>query len=212
MNEPVRVRLIYEKRGGACFVPHVSLATLFTRSALRAGLSLALTQGFSPHPRMSFGPELPAGVAALREPMDIWVNMSMDSLSAEDLLDRWNAALPEGFRLLEALFPGNDAPALGKVCQAALYWARSREDLTCPELLHWAQIHYGDSLLQAQGGLDINEDGRFDWISLVVAAPAQKGIGGWVKAMTAEGATAGWQDLNIVRAAIGAWDGARISL
>ncbi|MBQ6664010.1 MAG: DUF2344 domain-containing protein, partial [Synergistaceae bacterium] len=61
MYETVRVRLIYSKRGGACFVPHIALAQMFSRSASRAGLSLTMTQGFSPRAKISFGPELPAG-------------------------------------------------------------------------------------------------------------------------------------------------------
>ena len=67
-----RARLIYSKRGGACFVPHIALAQLFSRSASRAGLRLAMTQGFSPRAKISFGPELPAGVVALNEPADMF--------------------------------------------------------------------------------------------------------------------------------------------
>ncbi|MBR1671496.1 MAG: TIGR03936 family radical SAM-associated protein [Fretibacterium sp.] len=189
-----RVRLIYEKRGGACFVPHVSLASLFTRAALRAGLRLARTQGFSPHPRMSFGPELPAGVVALAEPVDVWLEGVPDGL-----LERWNAALPDGFRLRDAWLveedeaPGGGLPSLGKLCQAALYWVRGAGGLDA--LLAAARAFYGPSVLAAEG--------RGDWLSLTLAAPAQNGVGGWVKRMSADGTITGWQDLNIVRAAIG---------
>ena len=69
----MRIRLVYEKRGGACFVPHVSLAQVFIRSAFRINLNFEMTQGFSPRPKMSFGPELPAGVVALDEPVDIYL-------------------------------------------------------------------------------------------------------------------------------------------
>ena len=91
----VRVRVRYEKRNFACFVPHVALASIFTRSALRAGLSLTQTQGCSPHPKMSFAPELPAGVVALGELVDVY----LDEVP-EGLLARWNAAMPVDFRLL----------------------------------------------------------------------------------------------------------------
>ena len=69
----MRIRLIYEKRGMACFVPHVVLSSLFARAGRRAGMELRSTEGFSPHARMSFGPELPAGVVALNEPADLWL-------------------------------------------------------------------------------------------------------------------------------------------
>ena len=95
----VRVRLFYEKRGGACFVPHIALAPLFTRTAWRAGLVPEMTRGFSPHAKMSFGPELPARVVALMEPVDVYLGSVPD-----DLLERWNAAMPDGFRVLSFLF------------------------------------------------------------------------------------------------------------
>ena len=68
----MRARLIYSKRGGACFVPHIALAQIFSRSAMRSGLRLIMTQGFSPRAKISFAPELPAGVVALNEPVDMY--------------------------------------------------------------------------------------------------------------------------------------------
>ncbi|MBQ9564360.1 MAG: DUF2344 domain-containing protein [Synergistaceae bacterium] len=200
----VRVRLIYEKRGGACFVPHVALASLFTRAALRAGLSLTLTQGFSPHPKMSFGPELPAGVVALNEPVDIWMEDAPG-----DFLERWDAAMPEGFRLISASFPDEGSPKLGTVCQAALYWVRCGS-FDSETLLEKARGYYGEAVLAAEAGLDIEENGKNEWLSLTLSDPAQNAIGGWVRALIAEGAVSGWQDVNIVRAAIGSGSGCRM--
>ena len=111
----VRVRLFYEKRGGACFVPHIALAPLFTRTTWRAGLVPVMTQGFSPHAKMSFGPELPAGVVALMEPVDIHLESVPD-----DLIARWNAAVPGGFRALSFLTIREGAPSLVRDCRAAL--------------------------------------------------------------------------------------------
>lgn len=198
----VRVRLFYEKRGGACFVPHIALAPLFTRAAWRAGLVPAMTEGFSPHAKMSFGPELPAGVVALREPVDI----HLESVPG-DLTERWNAALPEGFRVLSSFLPQEGAPSLGKECRAALYWARSGI-LSCEELIEAARVHYGEAV--ADAGCAADKPGG--WTRLVLSAPAQNGVGGWVKAMIASGALRGWQDINIVRVAIGTWNGMQIEL
>ncbi|MCR5346735.1 MAG: TIGR03936 family radical SAM-associated protein [Fretibacterium sp.] len=224
----IRVRIIYDKRGGACFVPHVSLASLFTRAALRAGLSLTLTQGFSPHPRMSFGPELPAGVVALAEPVDVWMETA-----PEGFLERWDTALPEGFHLLRVHSVKEDAPSLGKVCQAALYWIQPAAVSSYDDLFERARAYYGESVLEAESGLDIEgsrtagltQNGSFTaseklavpepgsgglaqangqalWFSLKLSSPAQNGIGGWVKQMIAGGVLTGWQDLHIVRAGV----------
>lgn len=194
----VRVRVRYEKRNFACFVPHVALASIFTRSALRAGLSLTQTLGCSPHPKMSFAPELPAGVVALGELVDVY----LDEVP-EGLLARWNAAMPVDFRLLSYELPEEGAPSLGKVCQAARYWVRCVGPLGSGELLARAQAFYGDELLRGASGVDVEEDGGADWVDFVLAHPAQNGIGGWVRKMIVDGALEGWQDLNVVRAAIG---------
>ena len=200
----VRVRLFYEKRGGACFVPHIALAPLFTRTAWRAGLVPEMTRGFSPHAKMSFGPELPAGVVALMEPVDVYLESVPD-----DLLERWNAAMPGGFRVLRFLLPREDAPSLGRECRAALYWVRSPGVLSRDELIDRARAHYGEAVLDAGDAVGEDSEG---WMSLLLAEPARNGVGGWVKAMIASGDLGGWQDVNIVRVAIGLWDGTKVEL
>ena len=90
----MRARLIYSKRGGACFVPHIALAQIFSRSASRLGLTLIMTQGFSPRAKISFAPELPAGVVALNEPVDMYFDDVHD-----DIAVMMNSSLPEGFHV-----------------------------------------------------------------------------------------------------------------
>ena len=213
-----RVRLFYEKRGGACFVPHVALATLFTRAANRAGIRLRLTDGFSPHVKMSFGPELPAGVVALSEPLDVWLEgdggaeSAPDRLTERRLTERWNEQMPEGFRVEKCLFPAEDAAALGKDCKAALYWIWPRK-ADAGELSQSLKRHYGEDLLNLSVD-DAEAEGEgirgLPRISFVVAKPAQNGIGRWVKALTAAEVIDGWQDLCIVRAALGRWSGTQL--
>jgi len=55
------VRILYEKLGPVCFVPHVEMPTLFSRSMRRAGIRQTFTEGMSPHPKISLGPPLPVG-------------------------------------------------------------------------------------------------------------------------------------------------------
>jgi hypothetical protein len=224
--------LFYEKRGGACFVPHIALATLFTRAANRAGIDLRLTDGFSPHVKMSFGPELPAGVVALSEPLDVWLagdaGAGTEKNAPDSLAERWNAQMPEGFRVTKCVFPAEGAAALGKDCKAALYWVWARK-AAAGELTLSLSRHYGEDLLNLFVDVDSggnenkngneNENGNGNGkkgvcgvprVSFVVSGPAQNGIGGWVRALTAAGTVAGWQDLCIVRAALGRWSGGRM--
>ena len=80
-------------------MPHIALAQIFSRSARRAGFTLTMTQGFSPRAKLSFGPELPAGVVALNEPADVYF---ADDYS--NILEGMKSALPEGFRISRVLF------------------------------------------------------------------------------------------------------------
>ena len=185
----VRVRIIYEKRGGACFVPHVSLAQVFIRSAFRINLNFEMTQGFSPRPKMSFGPELPAGVVALREPVDIYLKDSQDI----DIL-KWNEAMPEGFKILDYEIIEHDAPALGKVCKKAVYWLRGK--FLIQDLINQAKLYFNQEILDYKIALDDNKN---EWLEVLINAPAQNGIGGFVKNLVNNNFITGWQDINIVR-------------
>jgi hypothetical protein len=122
--------------------------------------------------------------------------------------------MPEGFRVTRCVFPPEGAPALGKDCKAALYWVWPRT-ADAGELTSFLERHLGEDLLNLAVDTPESEgksegDGGPPRISFVAAKPAQNGIGAWVRALTAEGIVAGWQDLCIVRAALGRWNGARM--
>jgi radical SAM-linked protein len=217
----VRARLIYEKRGGACFVPHVALADLFSRAARRAGLRLGSTEGFSPHAKMSFGPELPAGVVALWEAVDIWLaevpeKAALGEASAR-LVSMLNEQMPAGFRVKKCVFPAEGAPALGKECKAAHYRIWPRNPSFVEKLAVRARSYFSEDALLVETGVDEKELGEkkpeeraHPWISLVLANPAKNGVGGWVKTLIAEGLAAGWQDLCFARTALGRWNGLKV--
>ena len=185
-----RIRLIYSKRGGACFVPHIALAQMFTRSAARAGIPLEMTQGFSPRAKISFGPELPAGVVALNEPVDIFTHGHHP-----DIVALINASLPEGFTVSRAIYPAEGTPNLGKSCKHAEYLLRTTNghDLTQNAAKFWA-----DSVI-----LHENIDG---WSRLVISEPAQNPIGGLVRHLIENEIISGWHEINAVRIAVGIYD------
>lgn len=190
MSIPQRLRLVYSKRDGACFVPHIALAQIFSRSASRAGLSLALSQGFSPRPKLSFAPELPAGVVALREVLDLYaIN------ECTDILPRLNASLPEGFNVSQVFSIPEGSPSLGKSCTHAEYIIRPASSLALPQLAQAAKDFYAASAITAR------TSGQ--WVRLVIAAPAQNPIGSFVKSLIARELIQGWHNINIVRVSIG---------
>lgn len=186
----MRARLIYLKRGGACFVPHIALAQIFSRSAMRSGLKLIMTQGFSPRAKISFAPELPAGVVALNEPVDMYFDDVHD-----DIAMLMNESLPEGFHVSRVLFPEDNSPSLGKMCKYAEYLIRSTEG---HELNEHSRKFFGDSMFRLA---EIDE-----WLRIILTEPAQNPIGGFIKYLKNENVIEGWHEMNIVRVSIGGYD------
>ena len=187
----MRTRFIYSKRGGACFVPHIALAQMFSRSASRAGMKLIMTQGFSQRAKISFAPELPAGVVALNEPVD----MFFEYIDEKNIIDLMNNSLPEGFNISRAIFPDENSPALGKLCKHAEYLIRNTNNVKLNEYL---QKFFDASILKLE---NINE-----WLKFILKDPAQNPIGGFVKFMINEKIISGWHEMNIVRTSIGFYD------
>ena len=114
-----RVRLTFSKRGRACFIPHIALPTIFSRAGRRAGIPFELSEGFTPRPRISLGPELSVGVPALFEPFEVRLSSWNSAMEGE-----WNACLPEGFALTGSVeitdLPGTPgAKALSRWCEGA---------------------------------------------------------------------------------------------
>ncbi|MBR0317641.1 MAG: DUF2344 domain-containing protein [Synergistaceae bacterium] len=213
----MRVRFIYSKRNGACFVPHIALAQMFSRSASRAGLKLTMTQGFSPRAKISFAPELPAGVVALNEPVDMF--FEFDKNAPKNLIDLMNDSLPEGFNISRVIFPPDDSPSLGKVCKAAEYLIRVTPLSNLSVSARHLPLVRGDFESMARiaapeagegnrfsGGGVISQNVVDDWTKIIIKDPAQNPIGGLVKFMISENIISGWQDINIVRTSIGIYD------
>lgn len=186
----MRVRLIYAKRGGACFVPHIALAQMFTRSAKRAGITLEMTQGFSPRAKISFGPELPAGVVALNEPVDIFTQKDYPEIAG-----MMNAVLPEGFTVSRAIFPAEGSPNLGKFCKHAEYLLRTTNG---HDIAPSAKTFWNKNIISHE-----NVDG---WLRLIVANPSQNPLGGLVRYLVAENVISGWHEINAVRVSVGIYD------
>jgi radical SAM family uncharacterized protein len=64
-------RVRYTKLGRPQFLGHLDVLRLLARSFRRAELPIAVSRGFSPKPRMTFGPALGLGVPGLGELLDV---------------------------------------------------------------------------------------------------------------------------------------------
>lgn len=87
------VRLWLSKQGRIKYVSHLDMFRLMQRAVRRAEIPLWYTEGFNPHPYISFLLALSLGTEGLREPVDIRI---VDEMTTDEIKNRLNAAMPEG--------------------------------------------------------------------------------------------------------------------
>src|SRR5947199_2978103 len=95
----VRIRLRFAKRGRLRFLSHRDIARSFERAVRRAGLPVAHSHGFNPHPRLSWMGAAPTGSASEAEYVEIGLTRLVDP---RELLAALDAALPDGPDVLAA--------------------------------------------------------------------------------------------------------------
>ena len=111
-----KLRLIFTKEGRAVYISHLDLLRTFQRIFLRQGLVLRHSQGFHPHPIISFALPLPVGQASDCEVLDFEVNGDMDGSGLPEALNRY---MPEGIRATYCCIPVRPVRDLAKLrCKA----------------------------------------------------------------------------------------------
>ncbi|AEV82270.1 hypothetical protein ACWT_1252 [Actinoplanes sp. SE50] len=103
-----RIRLRYAKRGPLRFTSHRDFARAFERALRRAGVPIAFSQGFTPHPKISYASAAPTGVGSEAEYLEIGLQSEVDPEQLRLALD---AALSPGLDVLEAVRAGEGSLA-----------------------------------------------------------------------------------------------------
>ncbi|WP_165859361.1 TIGR03936 family radical SAM-associated protein [Desulfofundulus salinus] len=113
-----RYRIEFRKEGPARFISHLDLVRTLERAMRRAGLPLAFSQGFNPHPRFSLGAPLPVGVKGEKEYLDLEL---VAALPVDEMLKRLSDQLPRGLKMTRVWRIPGDAPALMATLEKATY-------------------------------------------------------------------------------------------
>lgn len=98
-----KLRVRYAKRGRLRFASHRDFQRAFERALRRAGVPMAYSAGFSPHPKVSYANAAPTGAASEAEYLEIGVAERLDPGLVAAALDR---ALPEGLDVVEVVEAG----------------------------------------------------------------------------------------------------------
>jgi len=91
-----RIRVRFAKLGDVTAISHLDLMRAFERALRRTGLPLRMSQGFNPHPKLSFPAALGVGIESLDEVMEFDL---ADWTPKEDVERRLREQLPQGIEL-----------------------------------------------------------------------------------------------------------------
>ncbi len=88
----------YAKRGDAKFISHLDFLRLIQRAMRRAALPLKFSEGFNPHPCLSFAQPLGVGLTGERELFEVELTKE-----CPDIKERLLPKMPRGIEILEAV-------------------------------------------------------------------------------------------------------------
>jgi radical SAM-linked protein len=104
-----RLTIRYAKRGRMRFASHRDVARAMERGVRKAGIPVAYSAGFSPHPRISYSGGAPTGAASEAEYLELAVTRRCEPA---DIRRRLDAALPDGIDVVEVVEADGKAAGL----------------------------------------------------------------------------------------------------
>jgi radical SAM-linked protein len=90
-------RLRFSKEKNIKYLSHLELMRTMERAFRRGQLLLAYSEGFHPHPKISFGPALAVGISSNDEYLDFQL---LHELESDEIKATLNSSLPEGIRII----------------------------------------------------------------------------------------------------------------
>src|SRR5512137_2057844 len=117
--EAMRIRITFSKTGSLRYIGHLDLHQVWERTARRAGLPLAYTQGFHPGPKLQVACALPLGFAGRCELVDMFLTEPASSIPQMQVA--LQSAAPPGLTVLQVEQVDERSPALQTQVSAAEY-------------------------------------------------------------------------------------------
>jgi len=91
-----KVNFSFSKKGLMRYISHLDLMRLFMRAMRRADLPLKMTEGFSPHPKLSLKRALKLGLESDNEEASIVLKFPV---VPDDFKNKLQKQLPEGIQV-----------------------------------------------------------------------------------------------------------------
>jgi radical SAM-linked protein len=126
-----RLRVRFSRGQELKYISHLDLMRLWDRVLRRAGIPVAYSEGFSPHPRLSLAAPLPIGVTSEAELMDLVVKKTVSPLF---FMQNTKPQLPQGMEVLEIEQVSLTAPSLQSQARFIDYRVSDRSERTADEI------------------------------------------------------------------------------
>lgn len=111
-------RVKFTKTGSSKFIGHLDLLRYFQKAFRRAKLDLTYSQGFSPHPLITFAAPLGVGLTSQAEYLDVTLNSCDEPVT---MIDRINEAMANNIRVIDFVILPDDSKNAMSVVAAADY-------------------------------------------------------------------------------------------
>lgn len=95
-----KVRIRYAKRGRLRFTSHRDVSRAIERAVVRAGIPMAYSSGFHPHPRISYAGASPTGAASEAEYVELGLAEVREPADIGSALD---SVLPDGLDIVASV-------------------------------------------------------------------------------------------------------------
>ena len=112
------MRVYYDKKGIAKFISHKNLCKIFERALRRMEIPFKFTEGYHPHPKISFGPSLPVNMEGINEAFDLYLK---EKINLENFINEINLLLPEGLKVKKCEWKDLKEPSINEDVKSVIY-------------------------------------------------------------------------------------------
>nr|WP_320025885.1 TIGR03936 family radical SAM-associated protein [uncultured Acetobacterium sp.] len=114
----VKIHYQFKRSTPLRLLSHLDQQRLFQRAFRRANIPIAYSQGFNPHPKMSFALAMSVGLTSDGEYGEVIV---ADDMDAETFISRMNQVLPKGLEIVSAKICGDGVGSLSAALYKSIY-------------------------------------------------------------------------------------------
>jgi radical SAM-linked protein len=164
-----RLRVRYAKRGRLRFTSHRDISRAVERAVRRAGIPVAFSAGFSPHPKISYAGAAATGVASEAEYLEIGLTETRDPGRVRADLD---AALPDGLDIVDVVATGPEKSSALPDRLEASEWTVRLDGVTDDDAARAVSAFLGASTIEVER-LTKKGRRRFDVRAAVSALEAE---------------------------------------